>query len=134
MWFYKDKILDENDLIDYTGFVYCITNVTNGRKYIGKKLLKFTRHKKVKGKRKKFVIDSDWKTYYSSSIELQNDVKEFGEHNFRREILKLCSSKSECNYEEARLQFFHRVLETDGWYNNYIQCRIHGSHIKNKIK
>jgi hypothetical protein len=131
-WFYNDNLLDESDLLGYTGFIYNITNLLNGRKYIGKKLLKFTRTKKVKGKKKKVLIDSDWKTYYSSSIELQNDVKEFGEHNFKREILKLCSSKSACNYEEARLQFLYRVLESDEWYNNYIQCRIHGSHIKGK--
>jgi hypothetical protein len=124
------------------GFVYLITNNLSGRKYIGKKLAKFSKttyrmvklkngkkkRKKIKGK-----IDSDWLTYYGSSPELTKDVVALGAENFKREILFYCNSKSECSYIEAREQFIHKVLESDDYYNGHIQVRVHGSHIKNKL-
>jgi hypothetical protein len=124
------------------GFVYLITNNISGRKYIGKKLAKFskTTYKVVKlkngnKKRKKIrgKVDSDWLTYYGSSPELTKDVVALGMENFTREILFYCSSKSECSYIEAREQFRHKVLESDDYYNGHIQVRVHGSHIKNKL-
>ena len=124
------------------GFVYSITNNLSGRKYIGKKLAKFskTTYRTVKQKngikKKKKIhskIDSDWQEYWSSSDELKKDILSFGQDNFTREILYYCKSKSECSYIEAKLQFEHKVLESDDYYNGQIVCRIHGSHIKNKI-
>jgi hypothetical protein len=107
-----------------------ITNLTNGRKYIGKKLLKFKKTKQVKGRKKSFLVDSDWKTYFGSNKVLQEDVKNLGEQNFKREILHLCKTKGMCNYLEAKLQFENNVLESDEWYNDYIMCRLNGSHVK----
>ena len=127
---------------EYAGFVYLITNKLTGRKYIGKKLSKFskTTYKTIKlknGKKKrkkiKGKIDSDWQTYYGSSPELTKDVEQFGTENFTREILYYCRSKSECSYVEAREQFIRKVLESDEYYNGHIQVRVHGSHIKGKI-
>ena len=127
---------------DCVGFVYLITNKLTSRKYIGKKLAKFSRTtykvvklKNGKKKRKKIrgKIDSDWQTYYGSSPELTKDVVALGIDNFTREILYYCKSKSECSYIEAREQFARRVLETDEYYNGHIQVRVHGSHIINKI-
>ena len=127
---------------DCVGFVYLITNKLTGRRYIGKKLAKFSRttYKVVKlkngnKKRKKIrsKIDSDWQLYYGSNDQLNRDIAELGSDNFTREILFYCKSKAECSYVEAREQFNHRVLESDDWYNGQIVCRIHGSHIKNKI-
>jgi len=127
---------------DCAGFVYIITNLTNQRKYIGKKLAKFskTTYKTVKlkngTKKKKRIrskIDSDWQTYYGSSPELLKDVEMLGTENFSREILYYCKSKAECSYVEAREQFVRRVLESDNYYNGIINCRIHGSHIKQKL-
>jgi hypothetical protein len=124
------------------GFVYCITNNQSGRKYIGKKLAKFskTTYKTVKQKngikkRKKIrsKIDSDWREYWSSSDELKKDIVSLGQDNFTREILFYCKSKSECTYIEARTQFERKVLESDDYYNGQISCRIHGSHIIGKI-
>jgi hypothetical protein len=139
--------LHENSIVeilpeDCIGFVYLITNNISGRKYIGKKLAKFskTTYKVVKlknGKKKrkkiKGKIDSDWQTYYGSNIELNRDVTALGVENFTREILFICKSKAECSYIEAREQFSHKVLESDDYYNGHIQVRVHGSHIKNKL-
>jgi hypothetical protein len=119
-----------------------ITNLTNGKKYIGKKLAKFskTNYKVVKlkngtKKRKKIKskIDSDWLTYYGSNDELNKDIQTLGSENFKREILYYCKSKSECSYIEAREQFRHQVLESDDYYNGQISVRVHGSHIKGKL-
>lgn len=127
---------------DCVGFVYLITNNVSGRKYIGKKLAKFsktsTKTVKLKNgtKKKKKVrskVDSDWQTYYGSSPELSKDVETLGTENFTREILYYCKSKSECSYVEAREQFSRRVLESTDYYNGHIQVRVHGSHILNKI-
>jgi len=134
---YKNTIILELP-DDCVGFVYLITNNLSGRKYIGKKLAKFskTTYKTVKlkngTKKKKKIrgkIDSDWRDYYGSSPELTKDVVALGAENFTREILFYCKSKSECSYIEAREQFERKVLETNDYYNGHIQVRVHGSHI-----
>jgi hypothetical protein len=141
VWLYENTQIQELPE-DCVGFVYLITNKLSGRKYIGKKLAKFskTSYRVVKlkngnKKRKKIKskIDSDWQLYYGSNDQLNRDILAQGADNFTREILFYCKSKAECSYVEAREQFNHRVLESDEWYNGQIVCRIHGSHIKNKI-
>lgn len=141
MWKYQNDIVEELPE-DCVGFVYLITNTSNSRKYVGKKLAKFSKttyktvklkngtkkRKKIKGK-----VDSDWKEYYGSSNELNKDIESLGKEVFTREILFYCKSKAECSYVEAREQFTRRVLESDDYYNNNIMCRIHGSHIKGKV-
>ena len=138
MTWLHENILVETLPEDCVGFVYLITNNITGRKYVGKKLAKFskTAYKVVKlkngnKKRKKIrsKIDSDWQDYYGSSIELQADIAAIGKDHFKREILQFCKTKAECSYLEAKLQFENRVLESEDWYNNNIQVRVHGSHI-----
>jgi hypothetical protein len=138
MWFYLNSEITELPE-NIVGFVYQITNLTNNRKYIGKKLAKFTKTKtrvvKLKSgeKRKKKIRtkeDSDWREYWSSSEELKKDVALLGEQNFRREILHFCNSKGMLSYMELKEQMENRVLETDGWYNGIIQCRISKTHLK----
>ena len=136
-WFYHDQ--EVNELPDTcVGFVYIITNLTNDKKYIGKKLAKFskTTYKTVKlknGKKKrkkiKGKIESDWRTYYGSSPNLTADVEKLGKEQFKREILHYCTSKAHTSYLEAKEQFDRKVLESTEYYNNIIQIRIHGSHI-----
>jgi hypothetical protein len=137
-WTYQDQTVDVLPE-DCVGFVYLITNIISGRKYIGKKLAKFskTTYKTVKlkngTKKKKKIrskIDSDWQEYYGSSPNLQTDIDTLGKENFSREILFYCTSKAECSYVEAREQFTRKVLESDDYYNGHIQVRVHGSHIK----
>ena len=139
-WYYQTTLVTEMPE-DCIGFVYLITNNTTGRKYIGKKLAKFskTTYKMVKlkngkKKRKKIrsKIQSDWQEYYGSNIELNQDVANLGTNNFTREILYYCTSKAECSYIEAREQFSRKVLESTDYYNGHIQVRVHGSHIIKK--
>lgn len=119
----------------YVSFVYLITNLETNRKYIGKKKKQFSKTKQTKGKKKKIKVESDWKEYYGSCKELLEDVNELGKDKFKREILMFCLSTGMASYEEARLQFEHRVLENPKlWYNKYISCRIHPNHIKKENK
>ena len=130
MWFYENKEVKE--LPECVGFVYQITNTTNGRMYIGKKLARFKRSRRpLKGRRNKrrYTVSSDWKYYYGSSDQLLVDVEKLGKDNFKREILFYCNSKAELSYIEAREQFARKVLESNDYYNGHIRVRIHGSGI-----
>jgi hypothetical protein len=141
MWTFENSIVEKLPE-DCVGFVYLIVNKANSRKYIGKKLAKFSKtstktitlkNGTKKKKKIKSKIDSDWLEYYGSNIELNKDVETLGVDSFTREILFYCKSKAECSYIEAREQFSRKVLESDEYYNGQISCRIHGSHIKGKI-
>lgn len=130
-WTYQGKPVDEIP-DDYEGFVYLITNLTNDRKYIGKKLAKFkTSRPPLKGKknRRRGYKESDWKEYWGSSDKLQADVKKLGTENFTREILYFCTSRAEMSYLEAFEQFDRRVLETEEYYNGIINVRVGGSKV-----
>ena len=133
-WYYNDKIVEE--LPEGTvGFVYLITNLTNNRKYIGKKLAQFKKTKPpLKGRKNKrrSTVESDWREYHGSSDELSADVAELGPQNFKREILFYCNNKAQLSYIEAREQFNHKVLESDEYYNGHIRVRVHGKGILNK--
>lgn len=121
------------------GFVYVITNLTNNRRYIGKKLAKFSKTKirvvtKKNGvKKKKKIrekIDSDWLTYYGSSEELHHDINTLGKENFSREIIRFCESKAECSYFENYYIFQSHALLSPHFYNSWTSCKIHRSHLK----
>jgi hypothetical protein len=131
IWTYQQQPIEEIPE-GYIGFVYLITNLTTGQKYIGKKLTQFKRTKPpLKGKKlkRRSVVESDWREYWGSSERLQADVAALGPENFTREILYLCKSKAEMSYLEAREQFERRVLETDDYYNGIINVRVGGSNI-----
>ena len=131
MWTYQGREVTEDEIESHVGFVYLITNLTNNKKYVGKKLFKSTRTKTIKGKRKKVKSDSDWRDYYGSNAILKEDVKQLGPENFKREILKLCKSKGTANYFEMKYQIQFEVLERpDEYYNEWIIVKVHRSHIK----
>lgn len=128
-WIYNNEPLEEIPE-GYMAFVYCITNTVDGRRYIGKKLFKFTRSTKKKGKKVKKQVDSDWKDYYGSNKELLGDVEALGKKDFTREILHLCKSKGEASYLEAKEQFARDALISENYYNEWIMVRVRKSHIK----
>ena len=119
---------------DVYGFVYMITNRATGRKYIGKKFFwskKTLPITKTRKRRKRLLVESDWKNYYGSNVHLNEEVKEIGKDVFYREILHLCKTKGECAYLEAKEQFARDVLISDKYYNGIINCRIGGNAVKN---
>ena len=119
-WTYNGNIVDSEVLNDYLGFIYKITNLTTQRMYIGKKLLKRTKTRVLKGKKKRSLVESDWKEYYGSSEDLKKQIEVHGKNNFRREILSLHLTKGDVNYAEVREQFMRDVLEKDGYINDNI--------------
>jgi hypothetical protein len=129
-WIYNNKDFTEDQIGENYGFVYIITNNINNKSYIGKKFFYSSKTKQVKGKKKRIKVPSDWLKYYGSNEELKKDVKEYGEYNFKREIIHLCASKGECGYLEAKEQFVKGVLENDDYYNTWIMVRVRKSHIK----
>jgi hypothetical protein len=129
-WLYNNQEFTEDLICDYYGFVYRITNTIDNKQYIGKKFFYSSKTKQVKGKKKRFKVFSDWKTYYGSNEELKKDIKLHGYESFNREILHLCKSKGECGYLEAKEQFVNGVLESENYYNSWIMVRVRKSHIK----
>ena len=129
-WTYKGEVIESIEL-QYVAFVYNITNLINNKQYIGLKTTQSRKTKTINGKKKRYVVESDWRDYWSSSEELKADVERLGKENFTREILHLCINKGTANYLEAREQFDRRVLERpDLYYNGIINCRVNKSHIK----
>lgn len=126
MWLHHDSPFEpiELDPKKIYGFVYLIENLVNGRKYVGKKLFFFKGFKTVKKKKKRILVESDWKTYYGSSNALQKDIDEIGKINFRRVILHLCTSKSECSYLEMYEQITRKAILLDEYYNDQIRVRV----------
>ena len=107
-WYYKGTAFTSNDIGDFFGFVYRITNIQTGKQYIGRKY--FTQRRKPRGGKRKVTSESDWKKYYGSSDELKTDVKALGKHLFKREIISLHSTLGQVNYEETRQLFINNVL------------------------
>jgi len=116
---------DDNNL--RYGFIYRITNTVNNKIYYGKKQIKSVKKlKPLKGRKNKrhFDIETDWKTYTSSSNDLNDDINKIGKDKFTFEIIRFCDSKFELAYYEAKIQFDNDVLLKEGFYNGIINCRI----------
>ena len=135
MWYYQNEPFEPTDeeLSEYVGFVYVITELDTQKKYIGKKFFQSVRKlpplKGQKRKRTKRTV-SDWQDYYGSSEELKMLVENKGRDAYRRDILRLCKTKGECSYYEAKFQFEKDVLLRDDYYNEFIGCKIHSKHLK----
>ena len=126
-WRYNERIFDSDDIGDYFGFVYLITNKSNQRQYIGRKY--FWSFRKPPGKKRKVKQESDWKKYYGSCPELKEDLKKYGKETFSRVILSLHTTKGLCNYEETKQLFLNNVLSESldngmpAYYNSNILGR-----------
>jgi hypothetical protein len=135
MWLYNGSEITPEEINGYKSFVYTITCLVNGKQYIGKKKLQFTRRKKIKdsNRRKTFVRESDWEDYYGSSESLARDIVKYGKDNFKREILRLCLTNTEATYYELWEQMVRHVLFNHAlYYNNYVGARIHRNHVVKK--
>lgn len=133
MWLFTGKEFKEEYIEKAVGFVYLITNKTNGRKYIGKKLFTKSKTYQKNKKKKRTRVSSDWMNYYGSNKELQEDVKNLGPENFERQILLLCNSKSELSYYESKFIFQTDALLDDKYYNSWISCRINSNTLRKTL-
>jgi len=126
-WLYEGKPFTSDDIGEFFGFVYRITNLQTGKQYIGRKY--FVQKRKPRGGKRRVTSESDWKRYYGSSDELKRDIKELGKLIFKREIISLHTSLGKTNFEETRQLFLNNVLIenlTDGtpaYYNSNILGR-----------
>ena len=126
-WHYKGTTFTSDDIGNFFGYVYRITNIQSGRQYIGRKY--FYQKRKPKGGKRRITSESDWKRYYGSSDELKQDVREYGKDKFRREIISLHETLGKVNYEETKQLFLHNVLMealddgTPMYYNSNILGR-----------
>lgn len=129
-WTHNDQIVDKNVPPNAVGFVYEITNNSSGKRYLGKKTLYFSKIRKVKGKRKREKVESDWRDYYGSNAELIEDVKKLGASNFKRVIHRFCYSKGEASYYEAKFIFGTDAVLSESYYNSWISVKVRQNHIK----
>ena len=126
-WIYEGKPFTSDDIGDFFGFVYCITNIQSGKRYIGRKY--FQQKRKPRGGKRRVTSESDWKKYYGSSNELSADRKLLGNSAFKREILSLHTRLGDVNFEETKQLFLHNVLtetldgKTPLYYNSNILGR-----------
>jgi len=135
-WLYKGEPYDPTDevLNDYIGYVYVIVDLTNQKKYLGKKLFwskKTLPPLKGKTRKRRSLIVSDWKKYYGSSETVKQLIADNGKESFHREILHFCKTRGQLGYLELYEQVSRHALLRDDYYNGIVQARIHHSHIKN---
>lgn len=143
-WIYDNKeITSLSNIPDNAiGFVYVIVNKSNGRIYVGKKILHTSRKSTISKKEKtetntkkrfkKVVKESNWKDYYGSCLELKQDVIKYGKNNFERKIIEFCHSKKYMSYCEMKYQILYNVLETNS-YNGNILSRFFRNDLKNEV-
>jgi hypothetical protein len=132
-WTYNGKAFESEDINDYYGFIYRITNTVNGHDYVGRKYFKTIKKRPpLKGKKNKRreTVETDWKEYWGSSPRLQSDIDTLGKDKFTREIIHLCESRGETNYLEAYYQFKEDVLLRENNYNGIIQIRLGKNSVK----
>jgi len=135
-WYYEGRPFEppkDFSSDDYYGFVYVITNRGTNRKYIGKKFFwskKTLPITKTRKRRKRLLVESDWRDYFGSNRHLNEEVEKVGKDSYYREILHLCKSKGECAYLEAKEQFDREVLGSDEYYNGIINVRIGANSVK----
>jgi len=134
-WLYEDEEITSIEQFPKNchGFVYRITNLQNGKIYIGRKILLNTLNKKLTKKelleqsgpgrkptKKKVVKESNWLSYWGSNKPLLEDIQELGKEKFKREIIKLTFSKKQLTYYELHYQCIFEVLTRDSYNSNIL--------------
>ena len=118
---------------DALGFVYRITEKSTDKFYIGiKQLYKQIKRPPLKGKKRKRIcqLESDWRTYCSSSGVISESIQE-NEDGFHFEILSFHPSKSALKIEEARLVIEN--IYNPQCYNEVVNLRVRISKSKGGI-
>ena len=133
MWTYEGKEFTSEDIGDFFGFIYLVTDLENNKKYLGRKnfysLRKDTKKPSTGKKAKRVRKESDWKKYYGSSVVVKELLAEFGASRFKREILLLCKNQGHLNYSETKYLFQYNVLESDEYYNDNILGRYYSKNV-----
>ena len=122
-WYYNSQPLIEIPEKAF-GFIYVITYMTTGQKYLGRKQFWSTKTKTIKGKKKRLKVESDWREYYSSSPDLKKLIEEVGRDKFRRDIIMMVESKSELLYAEEYFLYQTHAMLSDQWLNANIRTKI----------
>ena len=132
-WSYKGRMVTElGDIPEGVfGFIYQITHTPTNKRYIGKKVLYFTRKVKLtkteiaeqtgpgrKPTTKLVTKESDWKTYYGSNKEFLSLVKTHPKEEFVKEILEFASTKKMLTYYECKYLFKYDAIENNPLYYN----------------
>jgi len=139
-WLYEGKPYDPEfgDIPpEYVGFVYRITDTETEEMYIGQKRFRKTKTlpiTKTRKRRKKSLVESDWRSYYSSSSIIQQAISEGLSDRYTREILRFGYSKGDLSYLEMLEQIKCNVLIDPKYLNGIINVRIHQKHLSEKLK
>lgn len=128
MWLYNNEEFSEDMIGENVGFVYIISNLTNNRQYIGKKLFTKSKTYQKNNKKKRKRVSSDWQTYTGSNEELNNDIE--SGHTIKKEIIHLCKSKGWLSYWETKEIFTRDCVISENYYNSWVQCKIRRGHLK----
>jgi hypothetical protein len=126
MWLYKEKVISSIEEMPQGtfGFIYITTHTSSGMSYIGKKSLYHNVRRKLtkkelaeqtgRGRRPTTQVvqkESDWKTYYGSTKQIVELIKDGKQEDFTREILQFVSNKKLLTYYECKYLFINGVLE-----------------------
>ena len=133
-WTLDGKKFTSDDIGDFYGYVYRITNLVSGHDYIGRKYFNTVRKlNPLKGfkRKRKVTKETDWQEYWGSSKRLLEDIEKLGKANFKREIICLCETRGDTNYMEAKIQFDEEVLLNPENYNGIIAIKLGYGSVKN---
>jgi hypothetical protein len=108
------------------GFIYCITRLSDGKKYVGKKLLwNKTCKKPLKGNKNKRrgLKESDWREYTGSSPILNDYLTKNGKDGFEFTILHFHPSKMTLSYYETKELIERNAIFSTEYWNEVLNCR-----------
>ena len=86
-------------------YVYEITNLINGKKYIGKRSCECP-------------IKED--KYMSSGAYLKKDIKKYGIENFNKKVLVICDNENMVSELEYYFILKRNAIARDDYYNEYL--------------
>jgi hypothetical protein len=133
-WFYKGKVLTDEMIPDKSaGFIYKLTYIPTGQRYIGRKLLTKAHRRQKNKKIIRTRVESDWREYWSSSPDVKQLIEEQGADKFVREVLVFAQSKGQLNYLEEKFLYCVGALESNDWLNSNIRAKMFKRNILNKL-